>query len=481
MASAGQGKKELLSIAPLLRYATFSRRSGPFRRDAPFQKPGYGKQVMTTAKSFATVRIGLPLFLLLAAGVFGAATDAHAQANALTWPQFRGPGGQGISTEKGLPTTWGPQENIAWKTALPGAGTSSPIILGQRVYLTCYSGYNVPGRPGGAMEQLKRHLLCLDAGDGKMLWTKDIASELPEQGNIREGHGYASSTPATDGERIYTFFGKSGVFAFDLDGKQLWQADVGTELNGWGSAASPVLSGNLVIINASVESGALVALDKKTGKEVWRARGMRESWNTPILVPTEGGKTELVVAIMGKVLGFDPATGEALWSCATDIPWYMVPSLVANDGIVYCIGGRNGGGALAVRTGGKGDVTQTHRLWTLGKGSNVPSPLYHEGHLYWINDGLPIAYCVEAATGKIVYEQRIDRGDQVYASPILADGKIYYVGRTGRTYVLPARPAFELLATNTVGDRSMYNAGLAAAGGRLYLRSDHFLYCISKK
>src|SRR5687767_5297954 len=180
------------------------------------------------------------------------------------WPQFRGPGGQGVSSDVGLPVTFGEDEGVVWKVALPGPGTSSPVIVGPRVFITCYSGYNVPGEEGEQAD-LKLHLLCLNRGDGKELWRRDVKPKLPEQAKIREGHGYASSTPAADSERVYAFFGKSGVHAFDHSGKPLWQADVASELNGWGSAASPVLVGELLIVNASVESESVVALNRKRG------------------------------------------------------------------------------------------------------------------------------------------------------------------------------------------------------------------------
>ena len=398
-----------------------------------------------------------------------------------SWMQFRGPGGQGITTEKGLPTTWTASENIAWKTLLPGPGTSSPILVGDKIYLTAYSGFNVAGESGD-MADLKRHLVCLDRKSGKLLWKKDIAAKLPEQERIRDDHGYASSTPASDGQRIYCFFGKSGVFAFDLAGKQLWQADVGSELHGWGSAASPVLFDNLVLVNASVESSTLVALDKTSGKEVWQARGIKESWNTPVLAKTADGKTELLVAVMGKVLGLDPNSGRELWSCDTNIPWYMVPSTVVDSGVSYWIGGRSGS-AFAVRLGGKGDVSDTHRVWTGTTNSNVPSPLIYQGHMYWANDNQGIVYCADAKTGKIVYQERLPRADQFYASPLLGDGKIYYVTRSGRTFVVAASPSFKLLATNDLrsGDeRGMFNAAPLAADGRLLMRSDKYLYCLDE-
>ena len=172
-----------------------------------------------------------------------------------------------------------------------------------------------------------------------------------------------------------------------------------TTLHGWGSATSPVLYKDLVIINASVESESLYGLDRKSGREVWRARGIRESWNTPILVETASGETELVVAIMGKILGFNPATGKELWSCETNINWYMAPSMVAHNDVVYSVGGRTGG-ALAVRVGGRGDVTATHRLWTGRKGSNVTSPVYHQDHLYWMHENLGIAVLCEGLVGR---------------------------------------------------------------------------------
>lgn len=395
--------------------------------------------------------------------------------------QFRGPGGQGISAENSLPTTWSATQNIAWKTALPGPGTSSPILVGNKIYLTCYSGFNVPGQSGD-MSDLKRHLVCLNRTDGKLLWKNDIAAKLPEQDPIRDDHGYASSTPASDGRSIYCFFGKSGAYAFDLAGKQIWQADLGDGMHDWGSAASPVLFENLLIVNASVESGKLYALDNATGKEVWQVDDVHDSWNTPVLAKSSDGNIELLVAVMGKVLGINPKTGSRLWSCETRIPWYMVPSTVVEDGVSYWIGGRSGA-AFAVRLGGSGDVSGTHRIWTGTTNSNVPSPLVHDGHMYWASDNQGIIYCAEADTGKIVYQERLPRADQFYASPILADGKIYYLTRSGKTFVVAASPAFKLLATNDLrssDERGMFNASPVVADGRLLIRSDKYLYCIDE-
>jgi outer membrane protein assembly factor BamB len=398
------------------------------------------------------------------------------------WPQFRGPGGLGLSQEKNLPVRWGPQENVVWKTALPGPGGSSPIVLGDRIFLTCYSGYGVPGTPGGSPAELKRHLLCLNRADGRIAWNREIPPASDEQAyeGYVQRHGYASSTPATDGERIYCFFGKRGVMAFDLTGKPLWTTSVGTGEHRYGSGTSPVVYKNHVIVNACVEGGSLVALDRKTGREVWRAGEINEAWNTPLLIPLPGDKTELAVAIRGQVLGFDPATGRKLWNCeGTDD--YITPSMVAHEGIVYALLGRMGL-VMAVRASGRGDVTQSHRLWRFVKGRNVASPVIFQGHLYFVTEQEGVLRCLDAKTGNAVFEERLKPapGD-VYASPLVADGKLYVVSRERGAYVLAAEPRFEQLAHNELGDRSVFNGSPVPTGGRLLLRSDRFLYCIGAK
>ena len=403
-------------------------------------------------------------------------------AAAADWRQFRGPGGQGVSSEKGLPTEWSSQKNIRWKTPLVGPGTSSPVTVGDRIYLTCYTGYALDPQAPGKMEDLRRHVVCLALSDGKILWTKQFDPKLPEHKYAGEGayHGYASSTPTSDGERLFVFFGKSGVFCFDLDGNPIWHTSVGDGIDRWGSATSPVLFKNLLIVNASVESGAIVALDKTTGKEVWRAPGIHSAWNTPILVQTQPHGVELVVAVRDRILSLNPETGKELWN-AEGIHRYVCPSLVDHDGVVYAIGG--GHTSLAVRAGGQGDVTKTDGLWRVNKGSNVPSPIYADGHLYWASEKGALMHCQNAATGKFEYSHRVspDPG-LIYASPLLADGKLYYVSQHNGTYVLAAGPKFELLAHNTFeDDSSRANASLAVVNGELLLRTDQALYCIANR
>ena len=399
--------------------------------------------------------------------VFTAASPAG------NWTRFRGPGGSGVSDEKNLPTSWSDSENLHWKVKLPGYGASSPIVLGDRAYVTCYSGYGVRG--GGAMEDLRLHVVSVDLRDGKIVWNKALKPKLPESRRVRD-HGYAAATPVTDGKNLFVFFGKTGVFGFDLEGNQLWNADVGSDVHGWGSGTSPIVYKDLVIVNASVESGSLVGINKKTGQEAWRARGMRASWNTPNLVDAGGGKQELVVSVRGSILAFDPNTGERLWSCQ-GVQDYVCPSVITQDGVVYAIGGRSGV-SMAIKAGGRGDVTETHKLWETIAGANVCSPVIHDGHLYWVSDRNKTAYCLKLDSGEIVYQKRFP--DQPYASVVLGDGKLYVVTRWGGTYVLAAKPEYEELAHNKLGDESTFNASPAIAAGKLLLRSNQFLYCIGK-
>lgn len=402
---------------------------------------------------------------------------------AADWPQFRGPGGNGRSDATGLPTKWSESENLLWKVQLPGLGTSSPITVGDAIFVTCYSGYAESQSNPGDQKDLVRHVLCLERKTGKTRWTKEVKPALPESryaGGNDSRHGYASSTPASDGERVYVFFGRSGVFCFDLAGKQLWQTNVGTGTTGWGSATSPVIYKDLVIVNASVESGAMVALDKMTGKEKWRTGGTRSAWNSPVLVEVPGGKTEVVLSLPGrpgKLTGYDPETGKELWSSEGIPDGYVCPSVVAHEGVVYAIGGRSNT-AVAVKAGGKGAVKPS---WSVKVGSNVTSPVYHDGHLYWIHDSGRTAYCLDAATGKQVYAERVPQASGAYASGVVADGKIYYVTQNTNTFVLAAKPKFEVLAHNKFDDTSRTNASPAVDDGRLLIRSDKYLYCVGAK
>ncbi len=399
------------------------------------------------------------------------------------WPRFRGPGGLGISEDGDLPVKWSENNGIAWKIELPGSGSSSPIVSGGRVFVTCFSGYGVDGRNGGA-DQLRRLLLCADLESGEILWTASDKSrhDVTRAGGfgVRE-HGYASSTPVTDGERVYAFFGTTGVVAYDVSGKEIWRAEVGGDpaTDRFGSASSPILYKDLLIVPATVESEAIIAFDTSTGKEKWKApaTGYGGAWTTPILVDT-GKRQELVVSLPDEVWGLNPENGKLRWYAESSISGGAVcPSTVAENGVIYAIGGR-AGRAIAVRAGGRGDVTKSHVAWSASTGSYVPSPVAYRGHLYWANDR-GIVYCLDAKTGAIVFRERLEDAGGVYASIHAAGDRLYVVSRRRGTFVLAAKPEFKLLAHNELAaGNSDFSASPAASAGRLLLRSSRFLYCI---
>lgn len=408
------------------------------------------------------------------------------------WPQFRGPSGLGATSDTELPLTWSESENLKWKTELPGPGSSSPIVCGDRIFVTCYSGYGTERGDSGNIEDLQRHLLCLERNDGSVIWSRVVKAEMPEDPFSGLGipeHGYATNTPVTDGQRVYVFFGKTGVLAFDLEGNQLWKADVGRESSNrrWGTAASPILYKQMVIVNASEESQSIRALDKMTGQEVWKAEGtaLELTYATPAIVDLDDGRRELVIGVPFEVWGLDPDTGKLNWYAETSVQGNVAPSPIAKDGIVYVMGGFPGTATVAIRAGGKDDVTGTHVLWTSRDSSYVPSPVLHEGNLYWVNDQ-GYAFCVDAATGERRYRERLSegpggmgRGKPFYASVVLADDRLYAVSRRGGTYVLAAKPEFGLLAHNRLpSDQSDFNASPAISDGQIFLRSNRFLYCI---
>jgi outer membrane protein assembly factor BamB len=400
------------------------------------------------------------------------------------WSQFRGPGGLATSDDKGLPEKWSEKENVLWKTKLPGLGSSSPITVGDAIFLTCYSGYAESAQDAGDQKDLIRQVVCLDRKTGEIRWTKDIKPVLPESqykaGNNSSEHGYASSTPTTDGKHLFVFFGKSGVFCFDLKGEQVWNKSVGTGTDGWGSGTSPVLYKDLVIVNASIESGALYAFKRADGSQAWKTPGVARTWGSPMLVDVPGGKTELVLSLAGKtgkVTGYDPETGNKLWTCEGNADGYLCSSVVSHDGIVYAIGGRSNH-SVAVKAGGMGEQKP---LWVSRNDSRVNSPVYHDGYLYWLNEQRGQIMCVNASDGKEMFAERLKGVGRAYASGVYGDGKIYFVSDTATTFVIAAKPKYELIATNKLEDTSRTNASPAIDNGRLLIRSDKHLYCIGKK
>jgi len=406
------------------------------------------------------------------------------------WPQWRGPNGDGIAAGEKVPATWSDTKNLKWKLKLPGAGASSPVVWGDRVFLTCYSGYGTGG--DGSTRDLMRHVVCVDAKSGKKIWQKDFAStvEVDRYGGMGvPEHGYATGTPATDGKSVFVFFGSSGLLALDLAGKKLWQTDVGknTSRKRWGSAASPVVHGDFVYLNALREGHKIFALNKATGKVAWswgpnQYDFYQDTYGNPALVKTESG-TELVLAVNYQVWAFDAAKGGIKWFADTDVGGSNIsPSILAAGGRLFAFGGRPASGA-ALRAGGKDDVSKTHLDWASSRSPYVPSPVHHAGHLYWM-DRSGYAICLSAKTGKEVFRERLKstgRAAQFYASPVLVDGKVISVSRNAGAFVIEAKPKFNQLTQNIfASDRSVFNASPAIANGRIFLRSDTHLYCVGK-
>ncbi len=398
------------------------------------------------------------------------------------WANFRGPDASATSADSKVPTHWSSMANVAWKTPLPGAGDSCPITWGGKVFVTTYSGYGLDEDKPGDPKDLRLHLVCLGIEKGEILWASQIEPRLPEKEfrGFLALHGYASSTPATDGEQVYMFAGRTGVLAFTMEGKPVWKTEVGDGVHEWGTATSVVLHKGLVIVNASVESGRIVALDKADGKEVWHFDGIKRSWSTPVIAKSSEGREELVVSMEGKVYGLAPDSGEKLWQCVS-LQDYVCPSVVAHEGVAYITAGRKPF-CMAVRLGGSGDVLATHVLWQISETPKVATPLYHDGRLHWI-DNRGNAVCIDAASGSKLYGQSLDlkgSGDKVYASLVRAGDKLYGVTRENGTIVLKAGSQFEEITRNDAGDPSVCNATPAIVGDRLLLRSDRYLYCIAE-
>jgi len=394
------------------------------------------------------------------------------------WPRFRGPQGAGISADTGLPTTWSATENVVWKTAMPGFGSSTPITLDEKIFLTCYSGYGLDGRKPGNQKNLKLHLLCVDRNSGRILWDSPMLARIPEQefSGFIARHGYASSTPVTDGRDVYVHWGRSGAAAYDLQGTQLWVKDLGSNTHHYGSAASPILAGNLLIVNASIESGTLFGLDKRTGEVVWKVDGIAESRSTPAVIKLQDGREELILSAKDKTRAINPLTGRLLWTCDS-ARTHVVPMTVVDGDVVFITGGRTPI-TMAVRAGGRGDVTQTHCLWKIRKSSTISSPVVSDGLLYWFNKA-GIASCLDAKTGRVIYTERTGLGT-VYASVVMAEGRLYCVSRQKGVIVYAAGREFKEIARNELGDESVFDGTPVIHNSQLLLRSNKFLYCIGK-
>jgi outer membrane protein assembly factor BamB len=384
---------------------------------------------------------------------------------AADWPGWRGPRGDGRADGNGYPLTWSPTENVKWKTAIPGTGHSSPAVSNGRVFVTaCREA------------ERARVLYCLDRADGNVLWERTVlAADLEPKHKL---NSYASSTPAADGERVYVTFldqPRMRVYCYDFAGNKVWDESPGEFHSRHGFCSPPLLYKDLVIVNGDQDAKAyLVALDRRTGKEVWRADrpGIR-SYCPPVVYDLAGRK-QLVLTGAKSVAGYDPDTGKQLW--VIDGPTeQFVSSLVADGGVLFLTAGYPDHWVMAIDPSGSGNVTRTHVRWSKkNDGGYVPSPVAHAGHFFLVTDE-GLASCWEAATGRLCWKERI--GKHHSASAVAADGRVYFTDDDGTTFVVRAGPAFEVLARNRLGERCF--ASPAFADGEVFLRGERHLFCFA--
>lgn len=442
------------------------------------------------------------------------------------WARFRGPNGSGVSPDDmAVPTKWSDTENIKWKKELPGPGLSCPIVVGDRVVVTCWTGYAAGGEEQGSLDDLKRNVLCLDRNTGDEIWRHAEPAVLPEDnyGGMFAQNGYASHTPVSDGERVYVFYGKSGVLAFDLgDGRKLWQISVGEnrERRGWGSASSPIICDGKVIVPAFIESDSLVAIDGQSGEIVWKQEtpGYTSNWSTPIVVEADEQK-DLVISVPGEIWGLNPDNGKLRWYCEIPGSDDSRASVVAHgDLVVGMAGGRGAATSVAVRAGGKGDVQDTRKVWQGSDSSAIATPVIHDGRMYVVNN--KIATSVDISTGKRIAQLRLSGtaaattaapgdedsqrgggerggeerggrsggrggygggfGGQDYSSPVLAGNHLYYASRSGDVFVVQVGEEMKQVAVNRFGtDGGEYSSTPAISNGELFIRSTKAIYCIA--
>jgi outer membrane protein assembly factor BamB len=434
---------------------------------------------------------------LIAILTLGLASATHAE----NWPQWRGPAATGMSSEKGLPLTWSATENVAWKTMLNGQGISSPIVWGDRVIVTSQKGRGVAragprlmqgGDAAGAGEvplggsnpansnAVTFLVTALDRATGRLAWEFSLDSE-GQLTTVHEKHNLATPSPATDGQRVYAWFGTGQLVALDMTGKLIWKKNLATEYGpfniNWGHGSSPVVVKDMLVLQC-YHPGAtyLLSLDSATGKVRWKVDGPRNvtSYSTPFAIDAPAG-TELVVNSSEGLSGHNAATGERLWHIAESNN-YPIPTALQHDGIIYTSRGYRSGPFLAIRPGGKGDVSQSHIVWKVQTGAPYVSSLaYLDGLLYMIGD-VGVASVFESKSGTRVWQERI--GGVYTASPIAGDGKIYFFSEDGETVVLAAGREPRVVARNKLGVRQL--ASPAVSGGRLFIRSDDAIYAIGK-
>jgi outer membrane protein assembly factor BamB len=383
------------------------------------------------------------------------------------WSRWRGPSGQGLGAGSGYQDTWSATENVLWKTPVPGRGNSSPIVWRDRIFLTT------------AHDDGRRvSVLAFRRADGGLLWETFAPTGRPGSAHFKNGH--ASATPATDGERVYASFGAQGLVAVDFNGAIVWQRDLGPMGAYHGTAGSPLLyRDRLILYQDQISDSFIAAFDTRSGRTVWRtSRNAVVGWGTPVAIRA-GDHDEIIVNSQNTVYAYHPDTGRELWRCNGSNE-EVIPTPVVGHGMVFCASGR-AGPTLAIRPGGSGDVTRSHLVWSSPRGSPfVPSPVLYGDHLYMVNDMASIVTCFEAVSGRSLWQGRLGvaQREGFSASPVAVDGKIFFTNDDGETFVLRAGPKFELLHVNQIGEPML--ASPALVDGRWYMRTGRNLIAIGR-
>ena len=406
------------------------------------------------------------------------------------WPQWRGPAATGVSRTAKPPLEWSESKNVRWKVELPGRGSSTPVVWGDRLYVLTAAPVGVELAAShdsrGSKGQFVPHrmmVLALDRKTGKTVWERTAREQTPHEGHHQQFGTWASSSAVTDGGVVIASFESRGIYAYDMNGKLLWEADLGDKQmrNQFGEGSTPALyKDRLVVVWDHQGESFIAALDKRTGKELWRTkRDETDSWATPLVVEN-GGKAQVVTGAMNRVRSYDLATGAVVWETA-GLTANPIPSPVSADGLVILMSGYRGNTLKAVKLAeAKGDITNTPALaWTYDRDTPyVPSPLLYDSILYFLKGNTGVLSAFDAKSGKPHYQlQRIEGVPNVFASPVGADGKLIVLGQDGSAAVLKHGPTYEVIGVNKLDDR--FDASPALVGGELYLRGYRYLYCVA--
>jgi len=407
-------------------------------------------------------------------------------ASAENWYQFRGPQGNGISSDASVPESWSPSAGVRWKTSIPGEGWAAPVVVGGKVIL-CTAVSEGRKDPGSTH---RWQVICLDEKTGEVLWTQTAKEAKPSLRTHRD-NTYATETPVTDGERVIAYFGMTGLYCYDLDGKPLWSKDLGSfpMRNDWGTSSSPVIADGSVILQIDNEQASfIVALDAETGEERWRRQRQESSnWGSPV-VWTNSLRSEVITS--GKTIrSYDPASGDLLWELNFGLSGISSSPVGSGDLLVVGHAGRNGAGMMAVKAGGSGDISLTNGqtsnewvAWSLKEGPGRASPLVYDGYVYLLGGRGGMLTCLDAQTGEVAYRERLRGAGAFWASPWVSGGKLFCPDEAGKTFVLQPGPEFKLLATNELpADRNDRFWATAAIGdGTLFVRSSSAVYAIGE-